>query len=322
VQSGTRQDDQGKLAWDHLRSRYGLEPLVDKPTPQTQAGFGLGTERHVDLGRSPSSDADMMDVLRHAIRAVAGATALLVAGCSAVPNGTDVLRVVTYNIRHGEGMDRVVDLERTAGVLRALSADVIALQEVDEGVRRSGGIDQAATLGSMLGMEHAFGSFMDYQGGRYGLALLSRLPIRSASVIRLPDGHEPRVALSVEVEGPEGRPMTFVCVHFDWVDDDTFRFAQATATAQHLEALAMPYVVLGDFNDQPGSRSLQLFSRGTRAAWDEPTPTFPADAPRIPIDHVFAGPSSAWDVVDAAVVDEDVASDHRPILVRLRAVQR
>ncbi|HAW94738.1 MAG TPA: metallophosphoesterase, partial [Phycisphaerales bacterium] len=85
-----------------------------------------------------------------------------------------VIRAATYNIKHGRGMDGAIDLERTADVLRALNADIIALQEVDDRARRSGGVDQASWLAERLDMHSAYGSFMAFQGGRYGLAILSK----------------------------------------------------------------------------------------------------------------------------------------------------
>ena len=118
----------------------------------------------------------------------------LAAGCRApyagdepsITPGPPSMRIATYNIRHGRGSDDVLDLDRTARAIAALDADIVALQEVDEKVRRSGNVDQAATLGKVLGMYHAFGSFMDYDGGRYGLAILSRWPIESFESWRLP----------------------------------------------------------------------------------------------------------------------------------------
>src|SRR5690606_4886616 len=132
--------------------------------------------------------------------------ALLLAACAHTPPaGTaDVStpvawRVVSYNIRHGRGTDGRLDLEGTAAALERLDADVIALQEVYERVERSGGQDQAARLGALLGMNHAFGSFMDYQGGRYGMAILTHCEIRRFEPLRLTEGNEPRIALVAEV---------------------------------------------------------------------------------------------------------------------------
>lgn len=82
------------------------------------------------------------------------------------------LRVLAYNIHHGEGMDDAVDLPRIADVIRSEKPDFVALQEVDKGVNRSGKVNQAMVLGELLGMYHNFAKFMDYDGGEYGLARL------------------------------------------------------------------------------------------------------------------------------------------------------
>ncbi len=244
----------------------------------------------------------------------------LFAGCASAPQHKPAtLRVVTYNIRHGAGMDGRVDLARTAATLSALAPDIVALQEVDESVARSGRVDQATELGRALGMHAAFASFMDYQGGRYGLALLSRLPIRSQRVMPLPPGDEPRAALLVEVEAENGVAVSVVCVHFNWVADDTKRFAQAATLCASLDALATPWVVAGDYNDVPGSRTLALFdARATNAAKPAGSnSTFPADQPEREIDFVYAAPQARWLVQQARVVEERAASDHRPVLAVL-----
>lgn len=90
------------------------------------------------------------------------AAALLVAGgCRGrekaasvgAPVASDALRVLTYNIHHGEGTDGVLDLERIAGVIKGASPDLVALQEVDVGAERTGGVDQAGELGRLTGMQ-------------------------------------------------------------------------------------------------------------------------------------------------------------------------
>lgn len=229
------------------------------------------------------------------------------------------VRVVSYNIKHGQGNDGKVDLERTANVLKAFDADFIGLQEVDDRARRSGGVDQATELGKMLEMHPAFGSFMDFQGGRYGLAILSKHPIKKVDVVKLPTGNEPRVALAVESALSSGQSVKIVNLHFDWVSNDGFRFAQAQKLREHLDLIRIPTVLLGDFNDQPGSRTLDLLSRGALEA-TKPSGdrfTFSATDPKIEIDFIFASPKSRWTVQQTKVIDEPIASDHRPVLAVL-----
>lgn len=216
-------------------------------------------------------------------------------------------------------MDDVVDLERTADVLRAVGPDLIGLQEVDRGVERSGSMDQATELGRLLDMTPVFGAFMEYQGGQYGMAILSDLPVARSWEIELPEGQEPRIALAAEVVLSGGDTIVALNVHFDWIDDDADRFRQASALTRVLDALPHPWILLGDFNDEPGSRTLDLFhQRATEATKAEGHRfTFSTDDPRKEIDFVFAAPASGWNVLEARVVDERVASDHFPVAVEL-----
>ncbi len=225
------------------------------------------------------------------------------------------LHVVSYNIKHGRGNDNVVDLDRTANVLRALTPDIVGLQEVDDMTTRSAGVPQTERLGHLLDMHHAFGRFMDFQGGAYGMAILTRYPITSTRSVRLPDGNEPRIALAVEVRLPDSRRLTIVNVHFDWVRDDTFRFAQAEALTRYLDALTMPYILLGDFNDLPESRTLALFKSRTLEAAKPAADrfTFSSTEPTREIDFIFAAPAASWHARHVRVIDEPVASDHRPV---------
>lgn len=251
-------------------------------------------------------------------------SAFALSACASAPRApnarfvlpTMTAHVVSYNIRHGRGMDDSVNLERTARVLRTLQADIVGLQEVDDRVPRSGSVDQAATLGGLLGMHHAFGAFMDYEGGRYGMAILSRFPIITARPVRLPDGNEPRIALAAELLMPDSSRVMVVNVHFDWVEDDAFRFAQATVLADFLDTLEMPYILLGDFNDVPDSRTLELFHRRATEI-DKPIGnefTFPSAQPVKEIDFIFVAPSGAWHLQGARPIGEQRASDHRPVV--------
>lgn len=232
------------------------------------------------------------------------------------PSPITSLRIATYNIRHGQGMDNAINLERTATVLRQHQPDIIGLQEVDDRVTRSGRVDQAEALGSLMDLEHAFGSFMNYQGGRYGMAILSRHPIRRVHTIALPEGEEPRIALAAEIELPNKARIMAINVHFDWVDNDAARYRQASALAAVLDTLSLPYVLLGDFNDERGSRTLRLFQ--SRAMELEKRgdnrDTFSSTNPVKEIDHIFVAPQAQWTVRSIDVVAETRASDHRPVV--------
>lgn len=254
-----------------------------------------------------------------AIAMLLATTALGWAQASGTTNAAQI-RVVTYNMRHGLGTDNRVDLTRVGQVLQRQTPDIVALQEVDNRATRSGGVDQAAVLGQQLGLHHAFGSFMEFQGGQYGMAILSRYPILKSNAIQLPEGHEPRVALAAEVQLPDGTELLVVNVHFDWVRDDRFRWAQAEAVKLHLETWPTPYLLLGDFNDLPESRTLKMLGQGLQEAAKPANDrfTFSSTAPEIEIDYIFAGPAQRWTIDGVEVIQERTASDHRPVVANLK----
>lgn len=224
------------------------------------------------------------------------------------------IRVAAYNIKHGLGMDSVIDLERVADVLRPLDADVVTLQEIDVGAERSGGVDQARRLGELLGMSAHFGDFMPYQGGEYGMAVLSRLPVLGVENHRLPDGEEPRTALEVVVlPSAASGPVSVVGIHFYRTPEE--RRAQADSLSILLADRGHPVILAGDFNSFRGDIVLRALRQ---ADWmvvdkDGPPNTFPSDAPAREIDFYMLRPGSVFEVVEHRVVEESVASDHRPL---------
>jgi len=267
--------------------------------------------------------------MRFLVAAILLSTLLM--GCSTLntnhessQDATTSIRVATYNIKHGRGMDGTIDLERTAATLETLDADIIALQEVDDQASRSGKVDQASWLAERLGMHAAYGSFMDFQGGRYGLAILSRQPVESHEVWRLPDGNEPRVALAARIPTASGKAITAIAVHFDWVENDGYRFEQVRETIRRIEAVETPWILFGDFNDTPGSRTINAFEQiGRNAAKPaDAAATFPADQPTIEIDYIITGPPDDWMPASATVVAESITSDHRPVMAELLPLRK
>jgi endonuclease/exonuclease/phosphatase family metal-dependent hydrolase len=239
------------------------------------------------------------------------------------PLATRVLRVLTYNIHHGEGLDGRLDLARTAGIVSSAAPDLVALQEVDRGTRRTGGQDQLAELGRLTGMHAVFGKAMDYQGGAYGVAVLSRTPIRRVSNRRLPGSpdREPRTALTVDVDAlrPVGR-VQFTTTHLDQGRDLMDQVAQASFLAntsagrpEHTSILA------GDLNTRPDTRTMQILARRWTDMFIDPPPD-PGGRPRRRIDYVLVGQAASWRTVESRYLDAPIASDHQPVLVVLEWV--
>ena len=255
------------------------------------------------------------------IPAIASVTLMLTAcatGRVAEPRSVK-LTLLTWNILHGVNAEGELNLEAKGTYIAGLAADLVFLQELDENCARSGYVDQMTALGQITAMDAAFGSFMPHEGGLYGLGTLSSLPVRATRSLRLPEGDEPRVALLREVE-VLGRPLLAVKVHFNWTEDDTSRFAQARALLAELETLDLPMIVAGDFNDVPGSRTIEAFIETGFELVERPGPSWNAVAPSVDIDHIFvrSGAGLRIDPLGGKVLRERSLSDHRPVRGRIR----
>lgn len=229
------------------------------------------------------------------------------------------IRVLTYNIHHGEGLDGRVDLGRIAQVIQQAAPDVVALQEVDLGTERTGRVDQAAELGRLTGLHAVFGKAFDYSGGRYGAALLSRWSIQEATPHVLPGspGHEIRPALIVKGQpGPNAPLLTFVSIHLDH-QSEAERGKQTLRLLELLAPQGAPIVLAGDFNALPGSAILRQFSgEWLNATAGETRFTIPSEQPNRQIDFVLCHPLGRWRVAETRVF-QSAASDHCALLAVL-----
>ncbi len=237
---------------------------------------------------------------------------------SASPSSTtDTVRILAYNIHHGEGMDSVVDLERIADVIRSVGADLVTLQEVDSVVDRTGRVDQAAVLGRLTGMTPVFGRFMPYQGGSYGMALLSAWPIIETENILLPDGDEPRSALTAVVRSPaSGRALRIVGIHLYRTESE--RVAQAEALMARLARDTLPTILAGDFNSEPRTAVMsRLSEEWSIVPKNGDRLTYASFDPVREIDFALLRPRDRFTVVRHWLLDEPVISDHRPIVIDL-----
>lgn len=230
------------------------------------------------------------------------------------------LRVLTYNIHHGEGVDGKLDLQRIAAIIRGAEPDLVALQEVDQNLPRTGKVDQPAELARLCGMHVAFGGNYQFDGGDYGNTVLSRRPIRRHQNHRLPmpTPGEPRGVLEVEIELEGGEPLVLLATHLDHRPLDRSR--RESAAAINELATAAPeglWILAGDLNALPESDVLKLFQAEWHSTAEKSLLTSPAPTPRRQIDYVLVRPVSRWRVVEVQVLDEPVASDHRPLLATL-----
>lgn len=240
----------------------------------------------------------------------------MVVGSGADPEADPVvprIRVVTFNVRHGLGLDGRQDLERTARVLRELAPDIAGLQEVDEGAERSGGIDQAAWLAGALGLRFASAAARGRRAHER-VALLSRHPISGAEARWFWDGGcrgEPRGAVVAEVATSAG-PVRCAVAHLSTRPLERAR--ERRALAAMIASLPGPALLFLDAN----SARLAPLGRaaGLRPPPGRPPATFPAERPSEPVDWVLARPP-ARHLEPACTPARGVSSDHLPLLAVL-----
>lgn len=230
------------------------------------------------------------------------------------------LRVLSYNIHHGEGVDRQLDLDRIARVVTSAKPDLVALQEVDQRVQRTNSVDQPARLAELTGLAIAFGANIDLQGGHYGNAVLSRHAIVATSNHSLPnvDQGEQRGLLAVEVKIPEaGKTLLLLATHLDHRRDDRERVESAKMINQLVAEQRGPVILAGDLNDVVGSETLRQLELDWQRANEQPLATIPVGEPSRQIDFILFRPAERWRVIEVKVLEEAVASDHRAILAVL-----
>lgn len=252
----------------------------------------------------------------------------VLAACAHLPrtSGAIPLRVMTYNIRSGNG-----DLAGTAAAIRAESPDVVALQEVDvHWAARSAFADQATELGRRLGMQVRFAPIyhVDCAGApprEFGVALLSRYAItafRNDTLTRLStqDAHPVPTRMpglldaTIDVHGTAVRVFD---THLDYRRDPAVRRAQVAEMLARIDAVSGPTLVFGDMNATPAAPELEPLRARLHDAWDAsngPGFTYPAEAPTERIDYVLV---SGDFEVRRATVPATEASDHRPVVADL-----
>ena len=231
------------------------------------------------------------------------------------------LRVMSYNIHHANppSQQDSIDIPAIVRAIASQQPDLVALQEVDVNTGRSGKGNQAELIAEKLGMYAYFGKALDFDGGEFGTAILSRFPITETITYLLPDkggkGNEQRILTTARIQLPSGKTIIFGSTHLDHRGDPESRMLQIKELLNLAEEENLPMIVAGDLNARPDSKEIQLLKTEFNLSCTDCPNTFPAEHPDRSIDYIAY--SKGFETLSHMVIDEDYASDHRPVMVVL-----
>lgn len=236
----------------------------------------------------------------------------------------DTLRVMTYNIHHSNPPSKetagTIELNTTASVISKENPDIIALQEVDVNTKRSGFTNQAQLLAQKLGMNAYFGKAINYDGGEYGVAILSKFTLSNSVTYSLPETANPasedRVLAVSSINFRNGRIIYFGSTHLD-VTNAGNRELQATEINGIADLQNAPFILAGDMNADPQSNAIQILEQKFTRTCSSCDFTIPVNNPTKTIDHIAYSKGANIRVLFTKAIQEKYASDHLPVLAEL-----
>ena len=230
----------------------------------------------------------------------------------------NTLLIMSYNIRNAKGLDNITDYQRIAEVVLREAPDVVTVQELDSVTGRSKGVDVLKELADRTNMHHVYGASIVYDGGKYGLGVLSKETPLSYRSIALPGREERRQLLIVEFGH-----YVLGCTHLSLTKED--RMLSIDIIRSEAAKLNKPFFLTGDFNANPESEFIKELQKDFSLLNNVKNATFPADEPKECIDYIayYNGGRKTVEerpfiVLSDRVVDEKIASDHRPVVATIR----
>lgn len=226
----------------------------------------------------------------------------------------DYLKLMSYNIRNATGTDNVLSYTRIADIIARESPDVVAIQEIDSMTTRCGQRYILGEIAERTQMHATYASAIEFQGGKYGIGILSREKPLSTEQYPLPGREEKRMLLVAEFE-----KYVFCCSHFSLTEEDrltSIDIIKEVATRY----TDKPFFLAGDLNAKPETKEIQSLKEDFILLNDSKVCTFPASNPSITIDYIMVwnhGPNHFANL-SSQVLNEPVASDHCPLTVELR----
>ncbi|WP_026903346.1 endonuclease/exonuclease/phosphatase family protein [Pedobacter glucosidilyticus] len=234
-----------------------------------------------------------------------------------------VLKVLSFNIHHAnppaDEKSGKIDLNAITEVIKLVDADLIALQEVDENTKRSGKGNQAKLIAQKLDLKVYFAKAIDFDGGAYGIAILSKYPISKHTIYRLTNqadtSAEPRIMQTVKVKLPGKKYIRFANTHLDFLETGN-RELQAKQIVNIVNQEKLPLILAGDWNAALPSKTLDIMDSAlTRTCTNCPA-TF-SDENSLAIDFIAYHKKSSFKVKNHVVLNQVTASDHYPIWAEL-----
>ena len=240
-------------------------------------------------------------------------TAIFFAGyAQPYPQQENTIRVMSYNIQNGIGIDKATDYQRIADVIAGVAPDVVALQELDSATNRSKQVDVLSRLAALTAMYPVYGASIPYDGGKYGIGVLSKEKPVSWKRIPLPGREEARSLLMVEF-----KEYVLCCTHFSLNADD--RRSSVDIIDQAVKDFSKPVILAGDLNATPRTPVLDAFRQNWLVLSDTARFTFPSDKPARTIDYIMGyTPKGYTYSVWQKRIPNTLASDHLPLFADIR----
>lgn len=229
----------------------------------------------------------------------------------------NTLKLMSYNIKNANGMDNVCNFQRIANVINNTSPDVVAIQEVDSMTNRSGQKYVLGEIAERTQMHGYFAPAIDYDGGKYGIGLLTKqVPLR-LQTLPLPGREEARTLILAEFAD-----YIYCCTHMSLTEED--RMKSLELVKAFTSSSTKPLFLAGDMNAEPESGFIKKLQKDFQILSNPKQHTFPAPDPKETIDYIATLKQNAkgFAVISAKVINEPMASDHRPILVELRTAEK
>lgn len=227
------------------------------------------------------------------------------------------VKILSYNVRNCKGLDNTVDYKRVADIINRVDADVVALQELDSATERSSKVVVLKELAARTNMFASYRASISFQGGKYGIGILTKEKPLKKEEVPLPGTEEKRSLLVVELE-----QYVICCTHWSLTQKD--RILSIEIVNNIAWKYSKPVFLAGDLNAVSGSAEIQNLEQNWLIMNDPKQPTFPANDPKACIDFILAKKDKKYEFksVKSLVENEPVASDHLPVCVEVGVTER